>query len=45
MELARRDGGSLQIERGLNGGEAEIMGTRYKVDGRAGNTIYEFHGE
>lgn len=45
MELARRDGGSLQIEHGLNGGEAEIMGTRYKVDGRAGNTIYEFHGE
>ena len=45
MEVARRDGGSLQIEHDLNGGEAEIMETRYKVDGRAGNTIYEFHGE
>lgn len=44
MELARRKGEVLHIEHALNGGEVEILGTWYTVDGRAGTTVYEFHG-
>ncbi|KAL4239646.1 hypothetical protein ACF0H5_000453 [Mactra antiquata] len=45
MEIARRDGESLHIQHALNGGEATILGTHYKVDGLAGNIVYEFHGK
>ena len=45
MELARRDGQSLQIKHALNGGEAKILCNRYRADGLAGNVIYEFHGK
>ncbi|KAL4240370.1 hypothetical protein ACF0H5_001160 [Mactra antiquata] len=45
MEIARRDGESLHIQHALNGGEAIILGTHYKVDGLAGNIVYEFHGK
>lgn len=53
MELARQ---TLNIQHALNGGESEIpyrfknrrtqeWETRnYKVDGQAGNVVYEFHG-
>lgn len=45
MELARRKGEHLKIEHALNGGEAAIIGIQYKVDGRAGNTVHEYHGK
>lgn len=44
MEIARRKGEDLRIQHALNGGEVYIVGTPYKVDGRAGYTVYEFHG-
>jgi len=45
MELARREGRPLQIQHALNGGEVPILGTNYKVDGKCGTTVYEFHGK
>ena len=45
MELARREGESLNIEHALNGGEVPILSTQYKVDGGVGNTVYEYHGK
>ena len=43
MELARQRGDVLVIQHALNGGEDTIFGTNYKVDGRAVNTVYEYH--
>ena len=45
IELARRNGEPLRIQHAANGSEARIIGTKYKVDGRCNNTIYEYHGE
>ncbi len=45
MELARKEGEQLNIEHAVNGHEVQIVGTNYKVDGRAGNTVYEYHGK
>ena len=45
MELARREGKQLNIKHALNGHEFNIVGTHYKVDGKADNTVYEYHGE
>ena len=45
MEIARRKGETINIKHALNGGEVAIIGTHYKVDGRSGNVIYEYHGK
>ena len=45
MELARREGQTLDIQHALNGGEVPILGTKYKVDGRSDRTVYEYHGK
>ena len=57
MEVARRNGDDLKINHALNGGEETVTyykgdgpvkgrGYRYyKIDGRAGKTVYEYHGK
>lgn len=56
MELARRNGQTLNIQHALNGGESDIpylfknrrtqewLIRIYKVDGHAGNIVYQFQG-
>ena len=45
MELAKRQGKRLYIEHAVNSHEQAIQGTSYKVDGKAGTTVYEYHGK
>lgn len=45
MVLAQREGKPVRIDHALNGGEVPILGTHYKVDGKCGTTVYEFHGK
>lgn len=36
---------NVRIKHAMNGGEFTIPGTRYRADGFANNTVYEFHGD